>query len=76
MIGAHEFDHRCDPEDLLKRAEECERLGRENSLPVLWAMLAPMSYGLAFILEGKPAEGIGPLKAGHRGLGSNRRQDP
>ena len=29
-------------EDLLKRAEECERLGRENSLPVLWAMLAPI----------------------------------
>ena len=28
-------------EDLRKRAEECERLGRENSLPVLWAILAP-----------------------------------
>ncbi len=34
--GAHEFDHRCGPEDLRKRAEECERLGRENSLPPLW----------------------------------------
>ena len=51
-------------EDLRKRAEECERLGRENSLPVLWAMLAPISYGLALIREGKPAEGIAPLKAG------------
>ena len=40
--GAHEFDHRLTLEDLRKRAEECERLGRENSLPVLWAMLAPM----------------------------------
>ena len=39
--GAHEFDHRYDHEDLRKRAEECERLGRENSLPVLWAMHAP-----------------------------------
>ncbi len=63
-IGAHEFDHRCEHEDLRKRAEECERLGRENSLPVLWAMLAPVAYGLALIREGKPAEGIAPLKAG------------
>ena len=62
--GAHEFDHRFTHEDLRKRAEECERLGRENSLPVLWAMLAPMLYGLALIREGKPAEGIAPLKAG------------
>jgi hypothetical protein len=63
-IGAHEFDHRCQPEDLRRRAEECELLGRENSLPVLWAMLAPFSYGLALIREGKPDEGIAPLKAG------------
>ena len=41
-MGAHEFDHRFTHEDLRKRAEECERLGRENSLPVLWALLAPM----------------------------------
>ena len=27
-------------------------------------MLAPVSYGLALIREGKPAEGIAPLKAG------------
>ena len=52
------------PEDLRKRAEECERLGRENSLPVLWAMMAPITHGLALIREGKPAEGIVPLKAG------------
>ena len=63
-IGAHQFDHRCQPEDLHKRAEECELLGHENSLPVLWAMLAPISYGLALIREGKLDEGIAPLKAG------------
>jgi hypothetical protein len=62
--GAHEFDHRFRHEDLRKRAVECERLGRENSLPVLWAMFAPLSYGLALIRESKPAEGIIPLKAG------------
>ena len=34
--GAHEFDYRFTHDDLLKRAEEIERLGRDNSLPVLW----------------------------------------
>ena len=63
-MGAHEFDHRFTHENLRKRAEECERLGRENSLPVLWALLAPPSYGLSFIREGKVAEGIVPLESG------------
>ena len=63
LMGAHQYDDRCELEDLLKRAEELERLGRENSLPVLWAMLAPLAYGGAFIRKGKPAQGIGPLRA-------------
>ena len=60
----HEFDHRYDHKDLRRRAEECERLGRENSLPVLWAYLAPIGLGLALIREGKPTEAIGPFNAG------------
>jgi predicted ATPase len=39
-------------------------LDRENSLPVLWAIMAPISYGQTLILKGKPTEGIAPLKAG------------
>ena len=35
----------------------------ENSLPVLWALLAPISYGLALTREGKVAEGMASLKA-------------
>jgi hypothetical protein len=61
--GAHELDHRYGQEDLRKRAEECERLGREHSLPMLWAIFAPRLYGLALIREAKPVEGIVPLKA-------------
>jgi tetratricopeptide (TPR) repeat protein len=64
FFGPHEFDHRWKLEDLLKRAEEIERLGRENSLPLLWALMAPISYGQVLILKGKLAEGIAPLKAG------------
>ena len=63
-FGAEAFDHRCEPEELRMRAEECERLGRENSMPVLWALLAPVSYGVALIREGKAAEGIATLGAG------------
>jgi class 3 adenylate cyclase/tetratricopeptide (TPR) repeat protein len=62
-MGAHEFDYRYDYEDLRRRAEECERLGRENSLPVLWAMLAPFGHGLALIREGRFLEAIAPIKA-------------
>jgi tetratricopeptide (TPR) repeat protein len=63
-LGSHKFDRRFTFADLRKRAEECERLGRENSLPVLWELLAPISRGQALIREGKVAEAIGPLKAG------------
>ena len=33
-------------------------------MPVLWALLAPLRYGIALIREGKLAEGIPALKAG------------
>ena len=62
-IGGEMFEFRYEPEELCRCAEEAEKLGREHSLPVLWALLAPLSYGMALILEGKPAEGIGRLKA-------------
>src|ERR1700722_4971791 len=73
-VGGHIFDPHWKLEDLYERAEECERLGRENSLPVLWAIVAPISYGLALIREGKVAAGIARLKAAHCVLGSGWRQ--
>ena len=63
-MGAEAFDHRGEPEELRKRAEDSERLGRENSLPVLWAMMAPGRYGVALLREGKAAEGTPLIKAG------------
>jgi predicted ATPase len=60
---SHEFDHRRKSEDLRKCGEECERLGRENSMPVLWALWAPVLYGIALIREVKVVEGIASLKA-------------
>jgi len=62
--GSEAFDLRCEPEQLWKRADECERLGRENSMPVLWAFLAPVHYGIALIRDGRADEGIPRMKAG------------
>ena len=62
-MGPHQFDYRCKPDDLRKRAEECERLGHENRLPMLWKVAAPALYGQALIREGKSAEAIVPLQA-------------
>jgi tetratricopeptide (TPR) repeat protein len=62
-MGPHEYDRRCDHENLRRRAEECERLGRENHLPFLWSALAPLTLGQALIRQGKPAEGMVALQA-------------
>jgi predicted ATPase len=56
-------DLRREPEQSRKYAEECERLGQENSLPILSGLLAPTRLGAASIREGGFAEGISLLKA-------------
>jgi hypothetical protein len=65
--GAAAFDLRREPEELRTRARECEQLGHENRMPVLWAILAPMSYGHALVHEGRATEGILLLQAGIAG---------
>ena len=75
-MGAHEFDHRFRHEDLRKRAEECERLGRENSLPVLWALLAPMFIWPGTYPGRQARRRNCPAQGRHRVLGSDRRQGP
>jgi len=63
-MGATVLDPLGRPDELLKRAEEAERLGRENSLPVLTAFLVPCHSGIALIRKGQFAEGVASLKAG------------
>jgi predicted ATPase len=53
-----------EPDEMLKRADEVARLGRENSLPVLTEVLAPIHMGIALIRKGRSADGIAALKAG------------
>jgi len=63
-LGADPFYYRCEGEALHKRAEEAERLGRDNSLPVIWGCLAPLRHGMALIHQSKFAEAAATLKAG------------
>jgi len=63
-MQAELFDFRGEPERMRACAEECDRLGRDNSLPVLWALIARFACGVSLIRENKAAEGVGPLAAG------------
>jgi hypothetical protein len=73
-MGAHEFDQRFELEDLRKRAEKCERLGRENR-----PACAVGVFGPRFIWPGTHPEGTTrrrhcPPQGWYRVLGSERRQ--
>jgi class 3 adenylate cyclase/predicted ATPase len=61
--GAMLFDYLGEPDEWLKCIEETERLGRENSLPVLTGMLATWTSGAALIHKGQFAEGVASLEA-------------
>lgn len=71
-IGAHVFEFRNEPEKLRQRTVACDQLGRENSLPLLWARMAPEAYRRTLVREGKPAEGVDPEGLGPAVLGDIR----
>ena len=60
--GGEVWDFRCEPERLLARAEEAERLGRAHSLPFISEVMAQMSKGIAWLRAGRLAEGIPHLR--------------
>jgi predicted ATPase len=62
--GAQVFDYLREPDELLKRVEEADRVGRENSLPFVTECLVPVASGIGWIRKGQAAEGIGLLQRG------------
>jgi hypothetical protein len=60
--GAWVFDHLCEPDEWLKRIEEADRVGRENSLPFVTECLVPLFSGIALIRKGQTAEGTALLE--------------
>jgi predicted ATPase len=63
-VGAEVFDYLREPDELLKRVEEADRLGRENSLPFLSECLVSIHSGIALIRNGQTAEGVASLERG------------
>jgi predicted ATPase len=64
-LGAFVFDYLGKPDEVLKRADEAERLGRDNSVPPLTEVMVPMARGSALIRKGQFAEGIALLKSAY-----------
>ncbi|WP_076999645.1 AAA family ATPase [Variovorax sp. KK3] len=62
--GADVFEYRGEPDAQRARVQECERLGRDNGLTVLWQVVAPLRHGAALVRAGEAAEGVGLLRAG------------
>jgi predicted ATPase len=62
--GSWLFDHLGEPDELLKRVEEADRVGRENSLPFLTDWMVPLFSGIALIRKGQVAEGMATLRRG------------
>jgi len=62
--GADVFEYRGEPAAQRARIRECERLGRENSLTVLWQVMAPLRNGASLIRAGRAAEGVHLMQSG------------
>jgi tetratricopeptide (TPR) repeat protein len=63
--GAYVFDYRREPDRLLARVAEADRITREQSiLPVFSSALVPMVEGLALLRKGQLREAISSLRAG------------
>ena len=65
--GIHVLDYLREPGEVLKRVEESDRVGRENSLPFLTECLVPACSGMALIRKGQTAEGMALLARGLAG---------
>ncbi len=74
-IGVRDFDHSFAHEDLHKRAEECERLGRENSLPVPVGVFCTLDARSGTDPGGQSRRSNCPAQGRHLVLGSERWQE-
>ena len=58
------FDYRCEPERLLERVAEADRLEREHSVPFMNQVMVPQVEGLARLRSGQLPEAISSLRQG------------
>src|SRR5262249_4373658 len=65
--GAYVFDYRCEPDRMLARVREADRVGREQSIPMFSKVLVPAGEGLALLRKGQLPEAITLLERGIEG---------
>jgi predicted ATPase len=63
-LGAYAFDYRCEPERLLERIAEADRLEREHSVPFMNQVMVPQVEGLARLRSGQLPKAISSLRRG------------
>jgi tetratricopeptide (TPR) repeat protein len=63
-VGAYPFDYRCEPEQLVERVREADRLAREQSIPILYEVMVPQVEGLARLRSRHLSESIFLLRQG------------
>jgi predicted ATPase len=63
-LGAYAFDYRREPERLLERVREADRLEREHSVPFINQVMVPQLEGLARLRSGQLPEAISSLRRG------------
>lgn len=61
-LGAYGFDYRCEPERLLERVAEADRLEQEQSVPFLNQVMVRQAEGLARLRKGQYPEAITLLR--------------
>jgi tetratricopeptide (TPR) repeat protein len=63
-LGAQVFDYLREPDELLKRVEEADQVGRESSLPMLTECWVPICSGTALMRKGQVSEGMASFERG------------
>jgi class 3 adenylate cyclase/ABC-type transport system involved in cytochrome c biogenesis ATPase subunit len=61
-MGADVFNYRCEPERLLERISEAYAIAREQSLPFIYDVMAPIGEGLARLRDRQLPEAITLLR--------------
>ena len=67
-LGAQLFDYLCDSDELLQRAEEAERIGKERGIALLGEIMTEISGGVAWLRAGRFTEAVTQLDRGIRRL--------
>jgi class 3 adenylate cyclase/tetratricopeptide (TPR) repeat protein len=57
-LGAQVFDFRCEPDELLRRTEEGERVGREHGVALMWEVMAEISRSIVWLRSGRIDAGV------------------